>query len=128
MINVAPTFESAPPTEVLFDDLFPMNEGRQYKLPDIWDDQDLSAVSISVAGLDNSTKFDQGSLEFKFSNLTESKNMTVEITLTDFEGKSSVHHIIFVFKVQQVVVSKVEKQLEEDFENNFTGVDVQMVD
>ena len=54
--------------------------------------------------------------------------MTVEITLTDSEGKSSVNCITFVFEVQQVVVSKVENERIEEVESSFTGVDVQMVD
>ena len=59
---------------------------------------------MTIDGLDDSfSSFDYDLLEFQFFNFTESKNLTVDITLTDLEGLSQVTQVKFIFEIQKVI-------------------------
>ena len=89
IINLPPTFTQEVLNEYIFDDLFPNSPGFNHSLPDIWDENDADQVKVTLDGLDESfSSFDYDLLEFQFFNFTESKNLTVDITLTDLEGLS----------------------------------------
>ena len=55
-----------------------------YTLPNITSDLGIENVSISIAGLnESSVTFDLETMQIRFFNFTESRNVTIEIELKD---------------------------------------------
>ena len=51
LINIAPMFTEVVLEELIFDDLFPNNQGFKYLLPEIYDEYGAENVTIAVTGL-----------------------------------------------------------------------------
>ena len=92
-----------PPIQT-YDELFPNNLGVIYELSEIFDENGSENVAVKVEGIDEaSTTFDSETREIIFSNLNESKNETVRITLTDTEGNDRTYDIEFIFVVNEII-------------------------